>query len=86
MAKRQMYAIGILQRDSKIKYVTGIQERNWAKWEDGKEAMYFSKEMALDMCKGFAWNGISAIPILQLDWIILKNPEQNEDNRENEKE
>lgn len=52
MAKKQMYAIGILLKDSKIKYVTSIAEHNWARWEDGKEAKLFSKEMALDMCKG----------------------------------
>lgn len=78
MAKKQMYAIGILFKDNTIKYVTGIGERNWAKWESGKEAMEFSKEMALDMCKGFAWNGISAIPILKLDWVDLKNPSDPE--------
>lgn len=80
MAKRQMYAIGILQRENKIKYVTSVEEHHTARWEDGKEAKLFSKEIAVDMCQGFAWNGIAAIPILQLDWIILQNPENKEGN------
>ena len=80
MAKRQMYAIGILLRGGKIKYVTSVGEHHTAKWEAGKEAKYFSKEMAMDMCKGFAWNGISAIPILQQEWIDLKNEEENKED------
>lgn len=79
MAKKQMYAIGILLSNGRIKYVTSVEGHNWAKWESGKEAMLFNKDWALDMCKGFAWNGISAVPILKLDWIILINAkEENE--------
>ena len=74
--KRDEYAVGILHRDSKIKYVTSVGEHHTAKWESGKEAITFSKEYAIDMCRGFAWNGISAIPILKVDWINLKNPEE----------
>ena len=73
----QLYAIGILMQGGKIKYVTSTEQK-WARWESGKEAMVFSKDMALDMCKGFAWNGISAVPILKLDWIDLKNGEEEE--------
>ena len=81
MAKRQMYAIGILQRENKIKYVTSIEEHRMARWDDGKEAMLFSKEMSTDMCQGFAWNGIAAIPILKLDWITLQNLESKEEEK-----
>lgn len=79
MAKQELYAIGILFNGNKIKYVTGIGEHKTAYWSDGEEAIYFSKSWATDMCIGFAWNDISAIPILKQDFITLSNPiEENE--------
>jgi hypothetical protein len=76
--KRQMYVIGVLLRNGRIKYVTSIAEHHWARYESGKEAMLFTKETALDMCKGFAWNEVSAVPILYLDWITYKNPDEED--------
>ena len=76
--KKELYAIGILFQGGKIKYVTSVEGHNWAKWEDGKEAMLFDKNWAVEMCRGFAWNGISGIPILKLDWINLENPPKAE--------
>ena len=73
MAKQQLYAIGILHNNGKIKYVTSLGEHHTAHWESGKEAKYFSKSMVLDICRGFAWNGISAVPILHQDFIVLRN-------------
>jgi len=77
MAKTtEQYAVGILKEGNKIAYVTSLGEGKTAKWEKGKEAMYFSKSWALDMCYGFAWNGIAGIPILKQDFITLKNDEE----------
>ena len=73
MAKQQLYAIGILKTGNMIKYVTEIGEHHTAKWQDGKEAKYFSKAFVLDVCQGFAWNGIAAIPILKQEFITLRN-------------
>lgn len=78
MAKRTEYAVGILRPNGKIKFVTGLGEHHVAYWEDGKDALYFSKDFALDMCKGFAWNGISAVPIMKQDFINLYNPTKSE--------
>ena len=69
-----MYAIGILHKDNTIKYVTKVLPKHWAEWESGKEAIYFTKEEATQMCMGFALNFIAAVPILQQDWITLTNP------------
>lgn len=71
--KKDEYAIGILNRGGTIKYVTSIGEHSTARWESGKDAITFSKEFAVDMCRGFAWNGISAVPVLKLDWADLRN-------------
>ena len=72
MAKREEYAIGILEKGG-IKYVTALQEHHVALWETGKEAIYFSKDTAKDMCIGFAFNGIAGVPILKQDFITLRN-------------
>ena len=79
MAKRTEYAIGILFNNGKIKFVTRLGEHNIAYWEDGKQALYFSKEWALDICEGFARNGISAVPIMKQDFMILINPVEIEE-------
>lgn len=77
--KKEEYVIGILFKEGKIRYVTSIESHHTARWEAGKEAITFSKEYAVEMCKGFAWNGISAIPILKLDWIDFKNYKEGEE-------
>lgn len=71
----ELYVVGVLMRDGKIKFVTSTDEHHTAYWKDGEEAMLFSKSWAKDMCIGFAWNGISAVPILKQDFITLRNPE-----------
>lgn len=77
---RDEYVIGILFTNGKIKYVTDIGEGRTAYWKDGKEAIGFSKTRAVDMCIGFAWNGISAVPMLKLDWITYRNPDADNEN------
>ena len=78
MTKRTEYAIGILFNNGKIKFVTRLGEHHVAYLEDGKQALYFSKECALDICYGFAWNGISAVPIMKQDYMILINLGESE--------
>lgn len=83
MAKKPMYAIGVIRGLNTIKFVTRIGDHHTAYWEDGKEAMYFTKEFALDVCKGFAWNGIGAFPILQQEFLELRNYVEENEVQEN---
>lgn len=77
--KAEQYVIGILfstATETKIKYVTSVQTQpKVAKWEDGKEAMTFSKDYAKDVAFGLCVNGHVAVPILKADYLELINPE-----------
>lgn len=77
--KSETYVVGILfstETETKIKYVTSVQTHpKIAKWENGKEAMTFSKEYAKDLAFGLCVNGHVAVPILKADYLELKNPE-----------
>ena len=80
--KTEEYVIGILfpKKDrTEIKYVTSVGDHHTAYWEDGKKAEIFAKSTALDMCQGFAWNGIAAIPILKESYITFENPVESEE-------
>lgn len=80
--KADKYVIGILfvyEDRTEIKYVTksdNIEKISY--WEDGKEAMTFSKDDAKYLAWALCLNGNNAIPILKADYIILKNPEKKE--------
>ena len=45
------------------KFVTKLGEHRTAYWEDEGTPKEFTKDMATDMCIGFAWNGIRAFPV-----------------------
>ena len=80
--KAEQYVIGILsptQTETTIKYVTSVQtEPKVAKWEDGKDAMTFSKDYAKDLAFGLCVNGYAAIVMIKPDYLTLVNPESNE--------
>ena len=77
--KSEQYVIGILSsyKDrTEIKYVTSVQiESKVAHWEDGKEAMAFSKDYAKDLSFGLCVNGYTAIVMIKPDYLTLANPE-----------
>ena len=80
MAKKaEQYVVGILfptKTETTIKYVTSIQtEPKVAKWDDGKEAMIFSKNYAKDLAFGLCMNGYAAIVMIKPDYLTLVNPE-----------
>lgn len=80
--KTDKYVIGILfayEDRTEIKYVTksdNIEKISY--WEDGKEAMTFSKDDAKYLAWALTINGNPAIPMLKPDYITLKNPEKKE--------
>ena len=79
MAKKaEQYVVGILfptKTETTIKYVTSIQtEPKVAKWDDGKEAMIFSKNYAKDLAFGLCMNGYAAIVMIKPDYLTLVNP------------
>ena len=80
---KEEYVVGILssyEDRTEIKYVTSIQtEPKVAHWEDGKEAMTFSKDYAKDLAFGLCVNGYTAIVMIKPDYLTLVNPE-SEDN------
>ena len=83
MAKKaEQYVVGILfptKTETTIKYVTSIQtEPKVAKWNDGEEAMTFSKDYAKDLAFGLCINGYAAIVMIKPDYLTLVNPESNE--------
>ena len=83
MAKKaEQYVVGILfptKTETTIKYVTSIQtEPKVAKWNDGEEAMTFSKDYAKDLAFGLCVNGYAAIVMIKPDYLTLVNPESNE--------
>ena len=70
---KEEYVVGILfptKTQTTIKYVTSVQtEPKVAKWDDGKEAMTFSKDYA---------NGYAAIVMIKPDYLTLVNPESED--------
>ena len=76
--KAEEYVIGILfpyEERTEIKYVTNIlNEVKVAKWEDGEEAMTFSKAYARDLAWALSFNGNPAIVMLKESYLTLKNP------------
>ena len=83
MAKKvEQYVVGILfptKTETTIKYVTSIQtEPKVAKWDDGKEAMIFSKNYAKDLAFGLCMNGYAAIVMIKPDYLTLVNPESKD--------
>lgn len=80
--KAEQYVIGILfptKTETTIKYVTSIQiEPKVAKWEDGKEAMTFSKDYAKDLAFGLCVNGYAAVVMIKENYLDLRNPESEE--------
>lgn len=84
--KAEEYIVGILfayEDRTEIKYVTEIDmQTKFAKWEDGKEAMTFSKDWAKDLAWALSLNGNTAIPMIKADYLDLVNPEKE---REEEK-
>ena len=79
---KEEYVIGILSsyKDrTEIKYVTSVQtEPKVAKWDDGKEAMVFSKDYAKDLAFGLCVNGYAAIVMIKPDYLTLVNPESKD--------
>lgn len=84
--KAQEYVVGILfpyEDRTEIKYVTSVSRiSNTARWDDGEDAMTFSKDYAKDISIGLIWNGHNAIVMLKEDWLNLRNPEIREQKRE----
>ena len=80
--KAEQYVIGILlsyEDRTEIKYVTNVQtEPKVAKWDDGKEAMIFSKNYAKDLAFGLCMNGYAAIVMIKPDYLTLVNPESKD--------
>lgn len=76
--KSEEYVVGILfpyKDRTEIKYVTNVSsEPKVAKWEDGEEAMTFSKSYAKDLAWGLTLNGNPAIAILKESYLNLSNP------------
>lgn len=76
--KIEEYVVGILfpyKDRTEIKYVTNVSsEPKVAKWEDGKEAMTFSKVYAKDLAWGLTLNGNPAIIMLKESYLNLSNP------------
>ena len=79
---KEEYVVGILfptKTQTEIKYVTSVQtEPKVARWEDGKEAITFSKDYAKDLAFGLCMNGYVAIVMIKPDYLTLVNPESNE--------
>ena len=80
--KAEQYVIGILSphKDrTEIKYVTSVQtEPKVSYWEDGKEAMTFSKDYAKDLAFGLCVNGYTAIVMIKPNYLTLVNPKSEE--------
>ena len=49
------------------------------KWDDGKEAMTFSKDYAKDLAFGLCMNGYPAIVMIKPDYLTLINHINNTD-------
>lgn len=76
--KAEEYVVGILfpyKDRTEIKYVTNVSsEPKIAKWEDGKEAITFSKAYVKDLAWGLTLNGHPAIAMLKESYLNLSNP------------
>ena len=81
---KEEYVVGILfptKTQTTIKYVTSVQtEPKVAKWDDGKEAMTFSKDYAKDLAFGLCVNGYAAIVMIKPDYLTLTNPESESED------
>ena len=81
--KAEQYVIGILSsyKDrTEVKYVTSVQtEPKVAKWDDGKEAITFSKDYAKDLAFGLCINGYAAIVMIKTDYLTLVNSESEDE-------
>ena len=81
---KEEYVVGILssyEDRTEIKYVTSVQtEPKVAKWEDGKDAMIFSKDYAKDLAFGLCVNGYAAIVMIKPDYLTLVNLESEDSN------
>ena len=81
---KEEYVVGILfptKTQTTIKYVTSVKtETKVAKWDDGKEAMTFSKDCAKDLAFGLCVNGYAAIVMIKPDYLTLVNPESEDSN------
>lgn len=84
--EKEEYVVGILfpyKDRTEIKYVTNVSsEPKVAKWEDGKEAMTFSKVYAKDLAWGLTLNGNPAIIMLKESYLNLSNPKIVESEEE----
>ena len=84
--KAQEYVVGILfpyEDRTEIKYVTSVSRiSNTARWDDGEDAMTFSKSYAKDLAVGLLWNGHNAIVMLKESYLNLKNPDAKADNED----
>lgn len=76
--KAEEYVVGILfpyENRTEIKYVTSISSKSKiAKWDDGQNAMTFSKAYAKDLAWGLTLNGNPAIAMLKESYLHLENP------------
>ena len=76
--KAEEYVVGILfpyENRTEIKYVTSISSKSKvAKWEDGQNAMTFSKAYAKDLAWVLTLNGNPAIAMLKESYLHLENP------------
>lgn len=76
--KTEEYVVGILfpyENRTEIKYVTSISSKSKiAKWEDGQNAITFSKTYAKDLAWGLILNGNPSIAILKESYLNLSNP------------
>lgn len=80
--KAEQYVVGILfstKSETTIKYITSVQnEPKIAKWDDGEDAIIFSKDYAKDLAWGLCVNGYAAVPIIKADYLNLANPKKEE--------
>lgn len=68
-------ALDCFRSRTEIKYVTSISSKSKvAKWEDGQNAMTFSKAYAKDLAWGLTLNGNPAIAMLKESYLHLENP------------
>ena len=73
------YLLSSYEDRTEIKYVTSVHtEPKVAKWDDGKEAMTFSKDYAKDLAFGLCVNGYIAIVMIKPDYLTLVNPESED--------
>lgn len=76
MAKTQHYFVAINTRKG-LKFITSLGDHHTAYWEDGKDAMKFTKDWAKDITVGLFWNGYEAVTILDVGYQY-SNPSEKE--------